>query len=766
VRDVIAPVYQFTTRPPQIGDDGRGALMDAAAGPSHTPSALARIARVVPWLGLGLGFLLIHLARPGVLESMDFLRFHVLNQEYLWGAVRAGRLPLWNPHVTCGRPFLADVESAFFYPPYWIHLLLDPRAAVSLLLAAHTALGLWSMSRLARALGIGARLAIVPGLLFFASGTVIELLAAGQILYYAGVCYLPLALLASLRLQEQLGRRRVAGLAAILALQLLASHPQMFWMTCVASALLVAGRGLGRPFAASLRALLRVLLAQAAAVLLALAVAAAQLLPFVELIGQGNRQARSLDFASAWALPVWALGSLAYPIPSGNWSDNLYAGSLLGLAGITGLLAVRGRETRALAVLAVLGLAIAVGTATPLFGIAYHLLPGLAFFRVPGRMALLTLLALALGVGFLLGKTDLRRRSTALLAAVATLFLAAAVVDPMGRAALPAWLRTLGLATMTVLLGLWLDGRVRSGRRRAAVLAGMALLTAAELGQGARVAKAVVATATEFPAEERARQALAGAGLLAADAAPPRVSIPFPLARENAGMRYGWSTFTGYVGLWLDRNWSYVHLAVGLAVPRGAVAFPASNVHKGVFPYESAALALGVDPATGQGALRPEGDPRAYVATAAVVVPHWRDAIEAMRRGHDFHRVALVEEPVPGVPTRAGAATGRARIAHFAAERIEVVTQASAPGLLVLAESYYPGWAATVNDRSAPCVAVNAWMRGVPVPAGGSRVVLTFTSTHLREGAVVSAFALLMLGLLALGPRRERALSSIAHPTG
>jgi hypothetical protein len=659
--------------------------------------------------------------------------------------------------VTCGRPFLADVESAFFYPPYWIHLLLDPRAAVSLLLAAHTALGLWSMSRLARALGIGARLAIVPGLLFFASGTVIELLAAGQILYYAGVCYLPLVLLAALRLADQLGRRNLARLAALLALQLLASHPQVFWLTCVASALLVIGRGLGRPYLASLHALLRVLLAQAAAVLLALAVAAVQLLPFAELIGQGNRQARTLEFASAWALPVWAVSSLAYPIPSGNWSDNLYAGSLLGLAGITGLLAGRGREARALLVLAGVGLAVAVGTATPLFAIAYHLLPGLAFFRVPGRMALLTLLALALGVGFLLGRTDLRRRSTALLAAVAALFLAAAVVDPMGRAALPVWLRTLGLAAMAVLLVLWVDGRVLTSRRRVAALAaGMALLTAAELGQGARVAKAVVATATEFPVEEQARQALAGAGVLAADSAPPRVSIPFPLARENAGMRYGWSTFTGYVGLWLDRNFSYVHLAAGLTVPTQAVAFPASNVHRSHFPYDSTALVLGVDPTTGRGALRPAGDPRAYVAPAAVVVPHWRDAIEAMRRGHDFHRVALVEEPLAGLPAQAASGAGRAHIAHFAPERIEVVTQASAPGLLVLAESYYPGWTATVNDRPMPCVPVNAWMRGVPVPAGESRVVLTFTSTYLIEGAWVSAFALLVLGLLALGPRRAR----------
>ena len=141
--------------------------MNPAAGSSKIASAFAGIVRALPWLGLGLAFSLVHLARPGVFESTDFLRFHVFNQEYLWGAIRAGRLPLWNPHVTCGRPFLADIESAFFYPPYWIHLLLSPRAAVSLLLVGHTALGLWAMNRLARALGIRAGLAVVPALLLW-----------------------------------------------------------------------------------------------------------------------------------------------------------------------------------------------------------------------------------------------------------------------------------------------------------------------------------------------------------------------------------------------------------------------------------------------------------------------------------------------------------------------------------------------------------------------------------------------------------------------
>ncbi len=721
--------------------------MDSAVG--NRTSTLVRLASALPWLGLGAALMLVHLARPGVFDSVDFVRFHVLNQEYLWEAIRAGRLPLWNPHVALGRPFLADPESAFFYPPYWLHLVLAPRIAVAVLLAAHSALGLWATSRLARWLGMGPRVALVPALLFFTNGTVIELVAAGQILYYAGVCYLPLVLLASVRLAEDLCKQKVAALGAVLALQLLASHPQIFWITCVASGTLTIAVGLRRPWAPSLRRVLGILLAQLAAMAVALAVAAIQLLPFAELVAEGNRQARTIEFASAWALPLHQLASLAYPLPTANWSDNLYGGSLLAVAGVSGIVCARGPRMRAVAVLAALGAGVALGTATPLFAATYHLLPGMAFFRVPGRMAILTLLALTLAVGYLLDGKDLRARTSLVVCGLGFLWVVAALLDPLGRDAVPAWLRSLALVTMAGLVAAWANDWVKS-RGRKVLVAIMVVLSVAELGQGARVAKSVVSAPSVFSAEEQAGQVLARAGLLDHDQAPARVSIPFPMARENAGMHYGWSTFSGYVGLWLERTWAYVHMAVGLDVPTRAVAFPADNVYWSAFPYDSASLVLGIERSSGRGALRQSPDPRAYVARAAVVVSHWRTAVEAMRKGHDYHRIALIEEPLPGLPAAPdGNSDAEARIAHFAPERIEVAVNTPAPGLLVLAESYYPGWTASVNERPTPVVPANGWMRAVAVPPGRSTVVFSFSSTRLGQGAAVSALALLLLGLLA-----------------
>src|SRR5580658_3617939 len=39
-----------------------------------------------------------------------------LDRQFAVAEVRAGRLPLWNPHEYCGQPFLAASQTAVFSP--------------------------------------------------------------------------------------------------------------------------------------------------------------------------------------------------------------------------------------------------------------------------------------------------------------------------------------------------------------------------------------------------------------------------------------------------------------------------------------------------------------------------------------------------------------------------------------------------------------------------------------------------------------------------
>jgi uncharacterized membrane protein YfhO len=67
----------------------------------------------------------------------------------------------------------------------------------------------------------------------------------------------------------------------------------------------------------------------------------------------------------------------------------------------------------------------------------------------------------------------------------------------------------------------------------------------------------------------------------------------------------------------------------------------------------------------------------------------------------------------------------------------------------VLSEVFAPGWQATVNGKPAAIWQVDAALRGVVVPDGASRVILTYAPISVYAGAVVtlSAFAVILFGV-------------------
>jgi hypothetical protein len=91
-------------------------------------------------------------------------------------------------------------------------------------------------------------------------------------------------------------------------------------------------------------------------------------------------------------------------------------------------------------------------------------------------------------------------------------------------------------------------------------------------------------------------------------------------------------------------------------------------------------------------------------------------------------------------------------------ERVVVLTKTASAALLVLADTYYPGWTATLDGQPVPIVRADYAFRGVGVPAGRHEVEFTYAPLSLRYGAAASAVALGVLLVLALprpGPKRK-----------
>jgi hypothetical protein len=96
--------------------------------------------------------------------------------------------------------------------------------------------------------------------------------------------------------------------------------------------------------------------------------------------------------------------------------------------------------------------------------------------------------------------------------------------------------------------------------------------------------------------------------------------------------------------------------------------------------------------------------------------------------------------------------------------RVELRARLDRPGLVILADTYYPGWRLTIDGRPAPIFRANRMMRGAAVPEGEHSLVYTYAPLSFRIGAMVSTAGLLvLLALVGSSWREPRAPPRSTH---
>lgn len=165
------------------------------------------------------------LLRGGLPYGGDALSAFAPWREFTRQAIMRGILPLWNPHVFCGMPFLSNGQSALLYPPNLIYLFLPMPLALWIDGFAHQwwlALGGYA---LARALGLARSSSILVAALFSLGGEVSGHLYAGHMTWHAARAWVPWLLWAVLTFLRY-GQARHAFIGALCAVMLLsAGHP-------------------------------------------------------------------------------------------------------------------------------------------------------------------------------------------------------------------------------------------------------------------------------------------------------------------------------------------------------------------------------------------------------------------------------------------------------------------------------------------------------------------------------------------------------------
>ena len=128
------------------------------------------------------------------------------------------------------------------------------------------------------------------------------------------------------------------------------------------------------------------------------------------------------------------------------------------------------------------------------------------------------------------------------------------------------------------------------------------------------------------------------------------------------------------------------------------------------------------------------------------------DHIDATRLGE-----VVVLEPAGGAVPEALAGKGSAEARWIRDEADEVIleTDGAAPGYLMLADTYYPGWRATVDGRAAPIFPADVGFRAVAVPPGKHVVRFAYRPASLAYGLAILAVASAVAGLAVQRDRRR-----------
>ena len=698
---------------------------------------------------------------------------HVFYQTttYALHSLRDGTRGLWwNPYQNCGQPFLGRVAVAQLYPLFVPSLVGGGSLALWIIAAVHLVIGGGATYLLCRELGAGRIAALCGAITFQLGNTTMEMTVWNP--YATGAyVWLPAAMLFCERALRRPTAANAVGLGVALALALLAGFPQTVFYAYMLIGLrlmweLATRRTPGRG---------RALLAVGIGLVLAPLLAGLQLIPAIEV---GLHSARGGTLHPSHVDPTGILGWRDFRLAVGARASLFQPLVLIPCLLAASVLLARTTWRRGLfyVVAGLLFFVLALGPSTPLLG-WYLMVPLTAVFRFPHRFmwiaALCVPVVTGLGAQAVLERTVDRGwgRSVAGAAVMFAVLVGFHLLAPDGLRPLE-W--ALGVLVIAACLTV--------GRAPIAWGAAAAVILAAVVVN--HVAVPVGAWQMLYPSGESVLgYAATFTRLRARMTAQDRAyfNFDFPLTSdygltEKSASVFEVPSFFDYDPQITERYADFLARLRGskradeinlLPTPPN---FDRRLLDLAAGRYVLAEVSVDNTPVAQPGLrlIEEDEDVRLYENPWALPRARYVSRIEVeeapslLQRlasgGDDLREMALVEAPPPSGFLGESGSPGPGRVEFLRNEPEHLVLHVRAParGFVVLADQYFPGWQATVNDTPTPIVRANYVFRVVEVPAGESRVEFRYAPGSVRLGAWVSGLTLLgVVGVLVSSRTRK-----------
>lgn len=688
-----------------------------------------------------------------------------LNRRYCVDEVRSGRLPLWNPHIYCGAPFLASSHPAVFSP----YRLLDyawpgPEAVAWGQVLKALVAGFGAYLFLRRALGASFLGGLAAAALFPLCGYLI--LWSGFTLANVAT-FLPWLLWAThATLRRPIGFGGIA-FALVTAAILVSGHAANAGHLFVAAWLYAAWIVLVQERGGSSTAW-RGLGAVVLGTVLGFALAGPQLLPLLEYMGSSARiAARAAGRIETPALGWQGLLQWLHPYTLGSGEAGATAlvdttrfeGAAAGNAGLITTLvllplafAIRERRRTALffALLGAFALVPILGV--PVLSSVFEL-PPFVYVR-NNRFTIVTAFAVvvlgALGVDALVrGHVRPRRTDWIAIALIALLCVYGALrfaYPPVIAEAVRerAWFfryDLLGLVTALVALACWFGLR-RQGPRVLPAIALAALVELVILAFGVNPQCESALYYPPIPVLETIR-ARGGGRMLGVECFPP-----------NLAQAAGLCDVRGYDAADPLRIVELLRASRNPHAP-SEVYYAATLFHIPK-PRSGIADALGLrwivlrgwDPSDDTVEIvdryslfeRKTALPRVFVPETVRTLSDKTERLQVLAADEfDPLREAIVEGSIPARFERGG--RGSARLVVDDPAHVAIDVELQAPGLVVIGDCWDPGWHAEVDGVESEVVIVDHALRGVFVEGGAHRIEYRYWPRSLTIGLWMAALA-------------------------
>jgi hypothetical protein len=140
--------------------------------------------------------------------------------------------------------------------------------------------------------------------------------------------------------------------------------------------------------------------------------------------------------------------------------------------------------------------------------------------------------------------------------------------------------------------------------------------------------------------------------------------------------------------------------------------------------------------------------PRVKLYTDWKIIEKDKDIISSLY-GEDFNpNETLILEENPSIkgtePIDQEQYLMDAEITVYEPNRVEIDAKSEIPTVLLLTDSFYPGWQATVDGKPTNILRANYTFRAVPLNSGRHRITFSYQPDSFRYGLMISLFSMLV----------------------